>query len=134
VAPARTIDGGVRHGADHPHPGVQSRLDGPDRHAGGDAHHQGFGPDGRADLVEHTVHDLRLDREHEQVRPQGQLAVVLRGGDAVELAKLGQAFAAHVTGPHPALVHGARGEEPAQERAGHVARADQRHVLAVHAA
>ena len=83
VAPACTVAGVFGIARTTRDPARQARLERLDGHAGGDRDDELVGAHVAADLGEHLVDDLRLDREDEDVRLAQERVVVGRRADAV---------------------------------------------------
>jgi len=116
--------GRVGHGAYDGQGAAEPALEAGHRNAGGNRDHQGAAlPRERRQRLQHGVHDLRLDRQHQHLGTTQQLQVVAGGEVAVaglrfELggAGIGEGDVRRVPAP---------GQEAAGERRGHVAGADE---------
>ena len=96
-----------------------------DRHAGGDRDDQRRRLQVRRDLVEHLGQDLRLDREHDDLGVAHDVGVVRGRVDAVARLHLVGALAARIGAVDLRRLDHAGGDEPLDERLGHVAGAEK---------
>jgi len=114
----------VGHRADDSRPTWEPRLHHRDGNARGDRHDERVAHRG-IELREDPVEHLRLGGEHDDVGPAGGLDVVGPDADAVAVAQLVEALAPDVGGPHAVGLARAGAEQALDQRAGHVARADE---------
>ena len=124
--------GRVRHRADDARARGEARFDRGDGDAGGDRDHDRplfhLAPDRGEDLVD----DLRLHREDEHVHLADERVVVGRRPDAVRRLELLQPLGLDVARDDPRRGDRAGVEEPFDERAGHVARAEESEGARLH--
>src|SRR5215208_6158627 len=124
--------GSIRHRTNDAHTGSEPRFDRTDGDAGGDGDDERACRNALADMQQHAVDDLTLEGENDQVGLGHVRLVVVAADDAVLQRELLEALATHVTRAHLFRSHGTRGEEAANECAGHVAGAEHADFARVH--
>ena len=78
-----------------------------------------------ADLAQDSLENLRLDGQEQDLRPRDQLDIVGGRVDAVAVAELLHALLARPGDADQLRGHGASGQQPANERLGQVASAQE---------